>query len=171
MCTACRLAPVSAASASHGKRASASTAAANGAIFASASSRAVWRSSSCSSPSVYISNSSSRSDIAPVLAADLEERLGDLLQAAHPGRVHEHGEHVPARPGGVLQRGQGGVRLLPVPLVEVPDPVELRLLLLVGPPGERYRGRLLAGAGVAEGVDADDREAAVVLAPLVEHGL
>jgi hypothetical protein len=27
------------------------------------------------------------SDVAAVLAADLEERLGDLLEAAYPGRV------------------------------------------------------------------------------------
>src|ERR1700743_1320411 len=112
MCTACRLAPVSASSASAGNRASASTWAANGAIFASASSRTVWRSSSCSSVSVYISvapGSRCRSclpDVAAVLAADLEECLGDLLQAAHPGRVHEHGEHVLAGPGGVLKGGQ-----------------------------------------------------------------
>src|ERR1700733_7445149 len=37
---------------------------------------------------------SSWSDIATVLAADLEERLGDLLEAAYPGGVHQDGEHV-----------------------------------------------------------------------------
>jgi hypothetical protein len=37
-------------------------------------------------------NLGSLSDVAAVLAADFEERVGDLLQGADPGGVHEHGE-------------------------------------------------------------------------------
>src|SRR6202008_4426722 len=138
----------------------------------------VWRSSSCSSVSVYISVApgsrcrSCLSDVPAVLAADLEECLGDLLQAAHPGRVHEHGEHVLAGPGGVLKGGQRAVGLVPVLLLEVANPVELGLLLLVGASREQDRSDGgLVGMRVAEGVDADDRQAAVVLALLVEHRL
>ena len=36
------------------------------------------------------------SDVAAVLAADLEEGLGDLLERAHPRRVHQHVEDVAA---------------------------------------------------------------------------
>src|SRR5580692_12941005 len=169
MCTACSRAPVSASSASAGNRASASTAAANGAIFASVSSRTVWRSSSCSSPSVYICGAPLH--VAAVLAADLEECLGDLLQAAHPGGVHEHGEHVLTAARGLLERGERGVRLLAVPLLEAADPVQLRLLLFLGAAGERDKGVLLVGMRVAEGVDADDGQGAVVLAVLVQHRL
>ncbi len=51
MCAACSPAPVSASRASDGNRAFVSTSAAAGAIFASASSRTVSRSSTCSSGS------------------------------------------------------------------------------------------------------------------------
>lgn len=56
-CTACRSEATRASSASCGKRASSSTAAANGAIFASASARTVSRSMSCSSAGRYRSKS------------------------------------------------------------------------------------------------------------------
>ena len=36
------------------------------------------------------------SDVAPVLPADLEERLGDLLERADASRVHQHREDVVA---------------------------------------------------------------------------
>src|SRR5205809_27707 len=45
------------------------------------------------------------SDVAAVLAADLEERLGDLLQRADASGVHQHGEDVLAAHGGLLQSG------------------------------------------------------------------
>src|SRR5580693_8485710 len=152
MCTACSRAPASASSASAGNRASASTAAANGAIFASARSRTVWRSSSCSSPSVYICGAPLH--VAAVLAADLEEGLGDLLQAADPGGVHQGGERVAAGADRLLQRGQRRVGVLGVLLLEFADALELRLLLLLGRAGElEGGGRGVLAARVAERVD------------------
>src|SRR5688572_19255350 len=62
------------------------------------------------------------SDVAPVLTADLEERLGHLLQRADPRCVHEHREDVlPAHRCGLepLQRGRG---LVAVRLLELLDP-------------------------------------------------
>src|SRR6516225_4804345 len=91
------------------------------------------------------------SDIAAVLAADLEECLGDLLQAAHPGGVHQDGEHVAAGSRRFFQLGQGAVRLLAVPFGEIPDAFQLGLLLLLGGAGEFSRDGHGPG-GVAERV-------------------
>jgi hypothetical protein len=97
------------------------------------------------------------SDVAAVLAADFQERLGNLLKAAHPGSVHQDGEHVVARAGRILQRGERLVRLVPMPLGEIADPLELGFLFVLGAPG-KLSGRGLVAGGVAEGVDADDRQ-------------
>ena len=46
-------------------------------------------------PTYALSRSTgTRSHIAPVLAADLKQRIGDLPQRADPHRVHQHLEHV-----------------------------------------------------------------------------
>src|SRR5882724_10209652 len=169
MCTACSPAPASASIASCGNRSVASTSAAAGAIFASASSRTVRRSSWCSSGRTYVI--AAPSDVAAVLPADVEERLGDLLQGAHASRLHQDGEHVAARTGRILQRRERLVRLLAVPLLEVADPGQLGLLLLLGTPGQLSKRHLVrGGVRVAVSVDPDDRQGAVVLALLVGHG-
>ena len=110
------------------------------------------------------------SDVSAVLTADLEERLGDLLQAAHPGGVHQDGEHVAARARRFLQVGQGRVGFLAVPFGEIPDPFQLGLLLLLGGPGQLGGGGHGTGR-VPERIDPDQRQRAVVLALLVQHGL
>src|SRR5580700_5262080 len=81
-----------------------------------------------------------RSDVAAVLAADLEERLGDLLQAADPGRVHQGRERVAARADRLLQRRQRRAGVLGVLVLEFADAFELRLLLFLGRAGELEGG-------------------------------
>src|SRR4051812_6370167 len=83
------------------------------------------------------------SDIAPVLAADLEERLADLTERAAADRVHEGLEDVAPVGGGLLQRGERCRGLRAVLLVEGVQPVELRLLLGLGRPGQLDRTVLL----------------------------
>jgi hypothetical protein len=99
-------------------------------------------------------NLGSLSDVTAVLAADFEEGLRDLLRGADPGGVHEDGEDVVPGPGGVLEGLERGGCLGGVPLLEVPDPVQLGFLLLFGGAGEGDGvRRCLAGVGAAEGVD------------------
>ena len=47
------------------------------------------------------------SNVASVLATDLEERLGDLAERAHSGGVHQDGENVFVGHGGFLQSRDG----------------------------------------------------------------
>jgi len=73
-----------------------------------------------------------------VMAAGLRKNASVICcRLQTPGGVIEHGEHVLVAAGGVLERGQGGVRFLAVPFLEVTDPVQLRLLLFPGAAGER----------------------------------
>ena len=87
-------------------------------------------------------------DVAAVLAADLEERVADLPERAHPHGVHERVEDVAAAGRRRLQRRDRGRRLLAVAGVEVGEPVELRLLLGLGGPRELRRpGRRRVASG------------------------
>src|SRR5690606_32003792 len=96
------------------------------------------------------------SHVPPVLAADLEERFGDLLEAADPCRVHEDREHVLVVHGGLLEPLDRLLGLLPVRLPERLDPPQLRLLLLLGGAGQfDLLGRAVVPGGRQEGVDAD----------------
>jgi serine/threonine-protein kinase HipA len=54
-----------------------------------------------------------QSHVAPVLAADLEQGVGDLAQRADPHRVHQHLEHVAVVHHGLLQALQHGRRRRP----------------------------------------------------------
>ena len=73
--------------------------------------------------------------------------------------------------GGLLEPGQHGRALAGVGGAEVGQPAQLALLLLLGRAGQlEVVGNGIAG-GVAEGVDPDDGQAAVVLLGLVEHRL
>jgi hypothetical protein len=62
------------------------------------------------------------SDVAVVVPADLEERLGDSLQAAHTGGIHHGGEDVAAGTGRVLECRQCRLGCLGVPFGEIANP-------------------------------------------------
>src|SRR6202044_1769102 len=111
-------------------------------------------------------------DVAAVLAADFEEGLGYLLEAADAGGVHEGREGVAAGADRVLEGRQRCVGVLGVLFLELADGLELGFLLLLGRAGElEGGGRGVFAARVAERVDADEGQRAVVLALLVEHRL
>src|SRR5579875_539622 len=81
-----------------------------------------------------------RSDVAPVLAADFEERVADLPERAVPDGLHQGLEDVAfGIDGGGLQPGDRLGCALGVPGAEVGEPGELRLLLLLGGAGELHR--------------------------------
>lgn len=66
-----------------------------------------------------------RLHVAPVLATDLEEQLGDLLQGTDPGGVHEHDEDVFVVQHGLPQPVQGLLGLRCVAFLEALDPIKL----------------------------------------------
>src|SRR6187200_285442 len=109
--------------------------------------------------------------VAPVLPTHLEERLGDLLQRTHPGGIHEHGKDVLTRRRRRLEPRDGLLRLDAVLRLVGRHPRKLALLLALGGAREDDLPGGVALVRVAEGVDADDGQRAVVLAVLVEHRL
>src|ERR1700734_4017069 len=97
------------------------------------------------------------SDVAPVLAARFEERVADLPERAFLYCVHQGGEDVVSADRGLLQPGDRGRRGFRVPGMEVGEPLELGLLLLLGGTGElHWPGRGLFAVRVEERVDAND---------------
>src|SRR3546814_14048607 len=84
------------------------------------------------------------SDVASVLAADLEERLGDLLQRADPGGVHPHREDVVSVDGRVLELGDRLLAPGSVLGLEGMNPLALGLLLRLGGANPPAGVRLLA---------------------------
>src|SRR5690606_5798457 len=108
------------------------------------------------------------SHVSPVPAAHFVKGGGDLTQAGHLDGFHQFREQVASLPGHLLQPGQGRRRLVPVALLERPQVSDLRILLLLGRPGEGQL-HILRRIGVEEGVDADDRQLSGMFLRLVEE--
>ena len=82
-------------------------------------------------------------DVAAVLATDLEERLGHLLEGAHASRAHEDVEDVATLDGDLPELLESGLRLDLVLLLERAHTGQLALLLLLGASGQLDGLRLL----------------------------
>src|SRR5262245_23051760 len=106
-----------------------------------------------------------------VLSPDLEQRMRDLPERADPHRVHQHLEHVLILDHGLLKPLQHRPTLVFAPRVEVPQPLELRLLLVLGRADQLEFLRDRVAVRIPESVHADDRIRAVVLLVLVVHRL
>jgi hypothetical protein len=76
------------------------------------------------------------SGVAAVLPADLEERFGGLLRAAHTGGSGRSGEDVAAGTGRVLECRQRRMGWLRVPFGKIAHPRQVGLLLFLGGAGE-----------------------------------
>src|SRR5262249_24313089 len=110
--------------------------------------------------------------VATVLAADLIERARDLAERGHLDRLDQRLEDVAAPARHLAQVRQR--RLAPPRAERLEGPHGGDLVVLLGP-GRAHQllplGPLFLALLGLEGVDADDRQRAVVLAPLVVHRL
>src|SRR5689334_16403980 len=110
------------------------------------------------------------SDVTAVLTPHREEGLRDLLQRADSRGIHQNLEDVLVARRSRRQPGQCGRSLVAMLRGEFADPLQLRLFLRLRAARE-FEHAVLLLVRTAEGVDADDRQAALVLAAFVQHGL
>ena len=73
---------------------------------------------------------------APVLAAHVIKRLGNLSQAAYPHGIHQFRKNVVAREGNFLQAFQCRGRFFFVAFLEIYQAPELRSFFFFGGPGK-----------------------------------
>src|SRR5439155_4006307 len=112
------------------------------------------------------------SHVAPILPAHLIERVRNLPERADLDGLHELGEHVPAAGGELLERLQRRGRARRVARLEGTHRRHLSLLLFLARADQLRALVLIERVGSREeGVDADDRQRAIVLARLVVERL